>query len=102
MSWRRGTRWLVRISILLALLLGLWMGGDLAYVLIDAETDHAAPADVIIILGCPSYENNVPAATFSACIQARAHHAASLYQRGLAATVIPSGGLTGPPPSEAG
>jgi uncharacterized SAM-binding protein YcdF (DUF218 family) len=60
------------------------------------------PADVIIVLGCPSYENNVLTTTFSACVQARAHHAADLYRRGLAPHIIPTGGLTGPPPSEAG
>ena len=34
-------------------------------------------------------------------MQARAHHAADLYRRGLAAAIIPSGGVTGPGPSEA-
>jgi uncharacterized SAM-binding protein YcdF (DUF218 family) len=79
----------------------LWFALDLAYVATDNETDYAAPADAIIVLGCPSYESNIVSATFSACVQARAHHAARLYQRGLADHIVPTGGLTGPPPSEA-
>ena len=101
----RRKRWGKRLLAGVAALLGalvLWAGGALAYVVIDTEADDAAPADVILVLGCPSYEGNVPAATFSACIQARARHAATLYQRGLAGHVITTGGMTGPPPSEAG
>ena len=94
----RGLAWLLIAS---ALLLLLWSAGDLVYVATDNETDYAAPADVIIVLGCPSYEGNVISTTFSACVHARAHHAAKLYHRDLAAHIIPTGGLTGPPPSEA-
>jgi uncharacterized SAM-binding protein YcdF (DUF218 family) len=83
------------------ILLLLWAALDLAYVATDNEIDRAAPADVIIVLGCPSFEGNVVSDTFSACVQARAHHAAELYGRGLAAHVIATGGFTGPPPSEA-
>jgi uncharacterized SAM-binding protein YcdF (DUF218 family) len=79
----------------------LWYAFDLAYVSTGNESDHASPADVIIVLGCPSYERNVVSDTFSACVQARARHAARLYHSDLAPNVIPTGGLTGPPPSEA-
>ncbi len=79
----------------------LWYAMDLRYVSTDNETDYAVPADVIVVLGCPSYEGNVVSTTFSACVQARAHHSASLYKRGLSQHIIPTGGLTGPPPSEA-
>jgi uncharacterized SAM-binding protein YcdF (DUF218 family) len=101
-------KWRQRSKILLLLLaagvLGymLWYALVLAYVATDNETDRAVSAGVIIVLGCPSYEGNVISTTFSACVQARAHHAATLYHRGLAAHVIPTGGFTGPPPSEAG
>jgi uncharacterized SAM-binding protein YcdF (DUF218 family) len=100
-TWRT---WAGRgIGLIGAALLGLalWAGADLLYVSTDNETDYAAPADVLLVLGCPSYEGNVPGPTFSACVQGRAHHAAALYQRGLAAHVITTGGLTGPAPSEA-
>lgn len=101
----RGKRWGKRLLAGVAALLGaimLWAGGALAYVVIGCEADDAAPADVILVLGCPSYEGNIPATAFSACIQARARHAAALYRRDLAGHIITTGGLTGPPPSEAG
>lgn len=80
----------------------VWSSLVLFYVATDNVTDYAVPSDVIIVLGCPSYERNVLSTTFSACVQARARHAARLYHRGLAAHIIPTGGFTGPPPSEAG
>jgi uncharacterized SAM-binding protein YcdF (DUF218 family) len=79
----------------------VWFGLDLAYVSTDNESNYAVPSDVIIVLGCPSYEGNVLSTTFSACVQARAHHAADLYYRGMAPYIIPTGGMTGPPPTEA-
>jgi uncharacterized SAM-binding protein YcdF (DUF218 family) len=99
---RRAGRWLAWLLFAVGLLLLVWSSLALAYVATDNEHDYAAPADVIIVLGCPSYERNVLSTTFSACVQARAHHAAELYHRGLAAHIIPTGGFTGPPPSEAG
>ncbi len=80
------------------LLLVLWAGNDLAYVSIGAETDYAAPADVILVLGCNIY---APEGGPSTCIQARAGHAARLYRQGFAPYVIPSGGPTAQGPTEA-
>ncbi|MDQ3705601.1 MAG: YdcF family protein [Chloroflexota bacterium] len=98
--------WLVRRLVGLLAAVGLvvlvWSSLVLLYVCTDNVTDYAVPSDVIIILGCPSYERNVLSTTFSACVQARAHHAARLYHKGLARHIIPTGGFTGPPPSEAG
>jgi uncharacterized SAM-binding protein YcdF (DUF218 family) len=88
--------------VIVALSLVLWSAAVLVYVATDNVTDYATPSDVIIVLGCPSYERNVVSTTFSACVQARARHAARLYHRGLAEHTIPTGGFTGPPPSEAG
>ena len=79
------------------LLLPLWAGGDLAFVTLGAETDLAAPADVILVLGCHVYGENGP----SPCIRARAGHAAALYQQGLARWVIASGGPSAQGPTEA-
>ena len=79
----------------------LWPVLTFVYVATDNETDHAVASDVIIVLGCPSYEGNVVSTTFSSCLLARAHHAAELYHKGLAGHIIPTGGLTGPAPSEA-
>jgi len=94
-------RRLLWLPVAAALLLVLWFALDLIYVSTDNVTDYAAPSDVIVVLGCPTYENNVISTTFSACVQARARHAADLYAHGLAPHIIPTGGLTGPPPSEA-
>jgi uncharacterized SAM-binding protein YcdF (DUF218 family) len=98
-----GLRWRILAWLLLigAVVPYVWFGLDFAYVSTDNETDYAVPSDVIIVLGCPSYEGNVLSTTFSACVQARAHHAADLYHRGLAPYIIPTGGMTGPPPTEA-
>lgn len=72
---------------LAALLLLLWFGADLAYVTIGAETDHAAPADVIVVLGCNPYSDSGP----SPCMKARGGHAAELYKQGLADAVLATG-----------
>jgi uncharacterized SAM-binding protein YcdF (DUF218 family) len=97
----RALRWVTWLLVGLSVLIVLWYALDFVYIATDNVTDRAVSSDVIIVLGCPSYEGNVISTTFSACVQARAHHAARLYQRGLAAYIIPTGGLTGPPPSEA-
>ena len=94
----RGIAWVLAVFGLLFL---LWTLAVYLYVATGNETDYAVASDAIIVLGCPSYEGNVISTTFSACVQARAHHAAQLYERGLSTHIIPSGGLTGPPPSEA-
>jgi uncharacterized SAM-binding protein YcdF (DUF218 family) len=96
-SSARPLRSRIRLVLSLALvLLAVWAGSDLAYVSIGAETDHAAPADVILVLGCNPY---APEGGPSVCMRARAGHAADLYSRGLAPHVIASGGpTTGGPP----
>jgi uncharacterized SAM-binding protein YcdF (DUF218 family) len=94
----RAVVWVVLTCSLFVL---LWFAYDFAYVSTGNVTDEAVPSDVIIVFGCPAYEGNVISTTYSACLQARAHHAADLYNRGIAAHIIPTGGLTGPPPSEA-
>lgn len=99
---KRIALWIVAWSLFATSLIpNIWFGASLLYVSTDNETDHAVPSDVIIVFGCPSYEGNIPAPTFSACIQARAHHAAELYLRGMSQHIIPTGGMTGPPPTEA-
>jgi uncharacterized SAM-binding protein YcdF (DUF218 family) len=90
-----------RLRILIGLVvLGamVWVVGDLAFVATSAEADYAAPADVIIVLGCNVY---APEGGPSPCIQARAGHAAALYHQGLAQWVIPTGGPTDQGPTEA-
>lgn len=100
-AWQRLGRGMAWFLAILGIVLLVWASLDVVYVATDNVTDYATPADAIIVLGCPTYERNVISTTFSTCLQARAHHAAGLYRRGLASHLIPSGGLTGPPPSEA-
>lgn len=88
----------LRVMLLLAALLAVWLGGDLTYVLIGAETDYAAPADVIIVLGCSPYG---PRGGPSVCLSSRGQHAAALYHQGLAEHIIATGGHTENGPTEA-
>ncbi len=94
---RRWTRFLLAASLLLA----LWFALDMSYVSIGAEEDHAAHADVIIVLGC----NIVSASGPSPCIGARTRHATDLYKKGMATMIIATGGPVenehGPTESEA-
>ncbi len=94
--WVRGSR--LRAALVLLLLLALvWTVGDFAYVSIGGETDYAAHADVIIVLGCRAYQNGGP----SSCMRARAGHAADLYRQGFATEIIATGGMTDQGPIEA-
>jgi uncharacterized SAM-binding protein YcdF (DUF218 family) len=68
----------------------VWFGLDLTYVSVGAEDDHAAHADVIIVLGC----NTLSHTGVSPCISARAGHAADLYKEGFAPVIIATGGPT--------
>ncbi len=95
----RGGRWFRRGLGLGLLLLFLWPLGDLAYVRLGAENERAAPADVILVLGCSIYGG--PAGQPSPCIRARAEHAATVYRQGLAAQVITAGGAVEEERSEA-
>jgi uncharacterized SAM-binding protein YcdF (DUF218 family) len=99
--WTRPARGVALLLVVGMLLPLVWYGLNLLYVSTDNEADYAVKSDVIIVLGCPSYEGNVISTTFSACVRARSHHAAQLYHRGMAPHIIATGGLTGPPPSEA-
>ncbi|MDQ3705325.1 MAG: YdcF family protein [Chloroflexota bacterium] len=88
----------LRLLLLLLGILAVWLGGDLAYVVIGAETDYAARADVIIVLGCNPY---APRGGPSVCLSSRGQHAANLYHRGLAERIIATGGHIENGPTEA-
>ena len=80
---RRALRW----SALALLPFVLWLAADIAFVAIDAETDHAALADVILVLGCNPLGVSGP----SPCMRARGGHAADLYKQGYARNMIATG-----------
>jgi uncharacterized SAM-binding protein YcdF (DUF218 family) len=85
------------VALLLAVLF-VWFAIDLAVVTLGAEDDHAAHADVILLLGCRALQDGTP----TPCIRARSRHAASLYKQGLAPRIIASGGPSLSGPAEAG
>lgn len=79
-------RWLLRLAVLLA----LWLAGVATYIIWAGERDQAAPADAIIVLGAAAYD-----ARPSPVFEQRILHGVHLYQRGLAGTLIFTGGYGG-------
>ena len=73
-----------------ALLALLWLGGVAAWIAWSGERDHAAPADAIVVLGAAAYD-----AQPSPVFEARITHGLDLYRRGLAKTLIFTGGYGG-------
>ena len=83
----RGRHVAVRIaSALLALILAGWVAVVLA-VLQVGRRDEARPADAIVVLGAAQYEGRP-----SPVLRARLDHALLLWRRGLAPTVVVTGG----------
>ena len=76
-------------AILLAvLLIALTWAAVVVAVAVQATHDQATAADAIVVLGAAQY-NGRPSPVF----RARLDHAATLYQRGLAPTVLVTGGV---------
>ena len=74
----------------LLLVLGLWLLGVAVWILWVGARDQAAPADTIIVLGAAAYD-----AKPSPVFEQRIRHGIDLYQRGLAPTLIFTGGYGG-------
>ena len=90
-SRRRGRRvglfgWILRILLLLI----VWLVGVAAYITWVGQRDQARPADVIIVLGAAAYD-----AKPSPVFEERIRHGIDLYKRGLARTLIFTGGYGG-------
>ncbi len=83
---------IVRVGVTLVALWCLALAGVDAYGL----QDQTQPADVIVVLGSRVYASGPGPA-----LARRTRHAVALYQRGLAPTLICSGGLGPVPPTEA-
>src|SRR5258708_29376270 len=75
-------------ALLLVVLLALTWAAVVVAVAIQAAHDEATGADAIVVLGAAQY-NGRPSPVF----RARLDHAAALYQRGLAPTVLVTGGV---------
>jgi uncharacterized SAM-binding protein YcdF (DUF218 family) len=86
---RRGS-WLGRWMWRLLLLVLLWIAGVAAYIILVGQRDQAAAADVIIVLGAAAYD-----AKPSPVFEERLRHGIDLYKRGLAPTIIFTGGYGG-------
>ena len=71
----------------LSLLLLSWLAGVAAYIVWVGERDQAAPSDAIIVLGAAAYD-----ARPSPVLEERLRHGIDLYRRGMAPTLIFTGG----------
>lgn len=85
-SKRRVLGWAWR----LALLVLVWLAGVAAYIIWVGQRDDAAHADAIIVLGAAAYD-----AKPSPVFEERIRHGIDLYKRGLAPTLIFTGGYGG-------
>lgn len=74
----------------LALLAVLWLLGVAVWILWVGMRDQAAPADAIIVLGAAAYD-----AKPSPVFEERIRHGLDLYRRGMAPTLIFTGGYGG-------
>lgn len=74
----------------LLLLVLAWLAGVAAYIVWVGQRDDAAPADAIIVLGAAAYD-----AKPSPVFEERIRHGIDLYKRGLAPTLIFTGGYGG-------
>lgn len=83
-------RW-QRVVLILLLVWLVVVAGLCSAIYAFGQVDHAQSADVIIVLGAGLNSDNEPG---SALIR-RANHAAALWQQGLAAAIICTGGVTG-------
>ena len=78
---------LVKVAVGLAVLLVAYIAFTFLQVLFAARSDHARPAQAIVVLGAAQY-NGVP----SSILKARLDHAYDLYARKLAPLVVVTGG----------
>ena len=85
MRWLRGLTWVL----ILVMSLGIIGAGVTAVAVIQyGQTDHAEPADAIIILGSGTRANGAVSPAYAR----RIRHAVTLYQRGLAPYLLCTGG----------
>lgn len=76
-----------KLGLLLVVLLVAYLGVNLVQVWTASRRDDARPADAIIVFGAAQYDGRP-----SAVLRARLDHAADLYERDLAPTVVVTGG----------
>jgi uncharacterized SAM-binding protein YcdF (DUF218 family) len=76
-----------KLALLLSAVVFAWLVFPAFLILHDARIDAARPSDCIIVLGAAAYHTR-PSPVF----EERIRHAISLYQRGLASTIVFTGG----------
>ncbi|CAN7528405.1 YdcF family protein [Pseudoxanthomonas sp. LjRoot143] len=87
---RKPKRGVVGWALRLLLLAVVWLAGVAAYIIWVGQRDDAQPADAIIVLGAAAYD-----AKPSPVFEERIRHGIDLYKRGLAPTLIFTGGYGG-------
>lgn len=87
---REARRWTWRALFGLLALAGAWLLGVALYIIHVGHRDDAAPSDAIIVLGAAAYD-----AKPSPVFEERIKHGIALYRRGLAPTLIFTGGYGG-------
>ncbi len=80
---RNGLRWLLRLCLLAV----LWLAGVAAWIVYVGNRDQAGPADAVVVLGAAAYDTR-PSPVFTE----RIRHGIDLYNRGLAAKIVFTGG----------
>ncbi|WP_394695838.1 YdcF family protein [Pseudoxanthomonas japonensis] len=92
MSTRRkkSKRGVIGWAFRLMMLALIWLAGVAAYIIWVGQRDDATPADAIIVLGAAAYD-----AKPSPVFEERIRHGIDLYKRGLAPTLIFTGGYGG-------
>ncbi|KAF1723514.1 YdcF family protein [Pseudoxanthomonas japonensis] len=92
MSTRRkkSKRGVIGWAFRLVMLALIWLAGVAAYIIWVGQRDDATPADAIIVLGAAAYD-----AKPSPVFEERIRHGIDLYKRGLAPTLIFTGGYGG-------
>ncbi|MCR6625841.1 YdcF family protein [Pseudoxanthomonas japonensis] len=92
MSTRRkkSKRGVIGWAFRLVMLALVWLAGVAAYIIWVGQRDDATPADAIIVLGAAAYD-----AKPSPVFEERIRHGIDLYKRGLAPTLIFTGGYGG-------
>jgi uncharacterized SAM-binding protein YcdF (DUF218 family) len=84
---RRAARWLAAVLLTALVLASGLIFGTAAMVVMQARSDEARPVDAIVVMGAAQY-NGRPSPVFAA----RLEHALALYERGLAPTIVVTGG----------
>ncbi len=85
-------RWIARLILLAVGLLIVFLGVVCARIVRQAGVDEGRPADAIVVFGAAEYAGRP-----SPVLRARLDHAYALFQRGLAALVITTGGYGADP-----